>query len=119
MESANQTLTVLALTRVALHHLVASLEAGEGHVSDGVLLVGGLLSGDDGGEGGEGEVDTGEGHQVGLELVKVDVQGAIETERGGDRGDDLSDETVQVGEAGLRNIELVLVDVEDRLIVDL
>ena len=65
---------VLALPRVALHHLVTSLEAREGHVSDRVLFVMSLLSGDDGSEGGQGEVDTGEGDQVGLELVQVDVQ---------------------------------------------
>lgn len=51
-------LTVLALAGVALHHLVTSLEARERHVDDRVLLVMGLLGGDDGREGGEGEVDT-------------------------------------------------------------
>jgi hypothetical protein len=32
-------------------------------------------------------VDTGEGHQVGLELVQVDVKGAVESERSGDGRD--------------------------------
>ena len=49
---------VLALARVALDHLVTRLEARESHVGDRVLLVVGLLGGDDGGEGGEREVDT-------------------------------------------------------------
>ena len=52
--------TVLALTGVALDHLVTSLEAREGHVNDRVLFVVGLLSGDDRGERSEREVDTGE-----------------------------------------------------------
>lgn len=75
---------VLALTRVALDHLVAWLEAGESDLRDGVLFVRCLLFGDDGGVGGEREVDTREGHQVGLELIEIDIQGAIEPERSGD-----------------------------------
>jgi hypothetical protein len=35
-------------------------------------------------------VDAGVRDQVGLELVEVDVQGTIETERGGDGRDDCS-----------------------------
>jgi len=43
-----------------------------------------LGSRDDGGEGGEREMDTGERHQVGLELVQVYVQGTVESEGSGD-----------------------------------
>ena len=43
-----------------------------------------LLGGDDGSESGEGEVDTREGHKVGLELVQINVERTIETERGSD-----------------------------------
>ena len=39
-------------------------------------------------------------HQVGLELVQVDIQATIETKRRGDARDDLSNQPVQVGEAG-------------------
>lgn len=67
----------------------------------------------------DGEMNTGEGHQVGLELVQVDVEGAVEAERRGDRGHDLRDQAVQVREAGLRDVEPVLADIEDRLVVDL
>ena len=49
----------------------------------------GLLSRDQRGIGGEREVDAGVGHQVGLELVQVHVQGSLETQRGGDGGDHL------------------------------
>ena len=36
-------------------------------------------------------MDAGVRHQVGLELVQVDVEGAVETERGGDGGDNCSE----------------------------
>ena len=110
---------VLALTGVALDHLVAGLEAREGHLRDGVLLMVGLVRGEEGRERRDREVDTREGDEVGLELVQVDVQRAIETERRRDRGDNLSDQAVQVREAGLGDVELVLADIEDRLVVDL
>lgn len=51
-------LTVLALPWVALDHLVAGLEAREGHLRDGVLLVVRLLGGDDGCERCKGEVNA-------------------------------------------------------------
>ena len=57
----------------------------------------GLLSRDDGGVGGQREVDTRVGHQVCLELGQVDVEGAIEAERGRDGRHNLTDQTVQVG----------------------
>ena len=46
--------------------------------------MGGLCCGDDGCVGHEREVDAGVGHQVGLELVEIDVQRAVEAEGGGD-----------------------------------
>lgn len=79
---------VLAVARVALDHLVVGLEAGVGDLHDRVGLVGGLGGGDDGSVSNEREVDTGVGDQVGLELVEVDVERTIETERGSDGGDD-------------------------------
>ena len=45
-------------------------------------------------------MDTGVGHQVGLELRQIHVQGSVEAERGRDGGDDLSYQTVQVGVGG-------------------
>ena len=79
---------VLAVPGVALDHLVVGLEAGHGHLLDRVGLVGGLGSRDDGSVGDEREVDTGVGDQVGLELVEIDVEGAVEAERRGDGRDD-------------------------------
>ena len=80
--------------------------------------MGGLGGRDDRGEGGEGEVDTGEGDQVGLELVQVDVQGTVESEGSGDGRDNLGNQTVEVGEAGGRDIQVFLADVIDGLVVD-
>ena len=79
---------VLAVARIALDHLVVRLEAGVGDLHDRVGLVGSLGGGDNGSVGNEREVDTGVGDQVGLELVEIDVEGTIETERGGDGRDD-------------------------------
>lgn len=79
---------VLAVSGVALDHLVVGLEARHGHLLDGVGLVGGLGGGDNGRIGDEREVDTRVWHQVGLELVQVDVQGSIETQGSGDGRND-------------------------------
>ena len=79
---------VLSVARVALDHLVVWLEAGVGDLVDRVGLVRGLGGGDDGGVGNEREVDTRVGDQVGLELVQVDVEGTVESQGGGDGGDD-------------------------------
>jgi hypothetical protein len=78
---------VFAVTGVALDHLVVGLEAGHGDLVDGVGLVEGLGSRDDRSICNQGEVDTGVWHKVGLELVQVDVEGTVETERGSDGRD--------------------------------
>ena len=41
-------------------------------------------------------VDSRVRNQVGLELVQIDVEGTIESERRGNGADNLGDETVQV-----------------------
>ena len=78
-----------------------------------------LLGRDYGSKSGEGEVDTGERNKVRLELVQVDVEGAVETEGGGDRRDNLSDQPVEVGEARRRDVEPLLANVVNRFVVDL
>lgn len=77
---------VLAVAGVTLDHLVVGLEAGHGHLLDGVGLVGSLGSRDDRSIGDQREVDTRVGDQVGLELVQINVEGTIETQGGGDGG---------------------------------
>jgi len=49
----------------------------------------GLLGGDDGSVGDKREVDTWVGHQVGLELGQVHVEGTVEAQGGGDGRHDL------------------------------
>merc|ERR1719203_338829 len=109
---------VLAVTGIALDHLVGRLEASVGDLSNGQLLVVGLLGGDDWSVCGQGEVDPGVGHQVGLELSQVDVEGTIEPQGGGDGGHDLSDQPVQVGVGGTLDVQVTAADVVDGLIVD-
>lgn len=97
----------------------------------------GFLGRQKGSVGGQGEMDTRETIQeyeplssrathrkhlrdkIGLELVQIDVQGTIETQRSGDGGDDLGDQPVQVGETGRHNTEFRLADVVNGLIVNL
>ena len=78
----------------------------------------GLLSRDDWSVGGQREVDTGVGHQVGLELSQVNVQGTIKPEGGSDGADDLAKESVQVGVSRSLNVEVTTANVIDGLIVD-
>ena len=85
-------LTILALTRVALDHLITSFKAGISHIGNRILLVMSLFRRDDRGESCQGEMYTREAawsnndlhvdivedngylrHQVGLELVQVNV----------------------------------------------
>merc|ERR1711976_779904 len=109
---------VLAVAGVALHHLVGRLKAGIGDFSHRQLLMVGLLSRDDWGVGGQGEVDTGVGHQVGLELRQIHIQGTIKPQGGGDGADNLANQTVQVGVGGTLDVQVPAADVVDGLIVD-
>jgi len=109
---------VLSVSGVALGHHGGGLEGGVGDLSNGELLVVGLLSGDDWGVGAQHEVDSGVGDQVGLELGDIDVEGTIETEGGGQGGDNLSDESVKVGVGGSLDVEVAAADVVDGLVVE-
>ena len=108
---------VLAVAGVTLGHHGGGLEDGVGDLGDGKLLVVGLLGGDDGGVGGEHEVDARVGDEVGLELSNVDVESAVETEGCGQRGDDLSDETVEVGVGGTLNVKVTTAHIVQSLVV--
>merc|ERR1719197_756907 len=99
---------VLAVARVALGHHGGGLEGGVGDLGNGELLVVGLLGGDDGRVAGKHEVDTRVGHQVGLELGHIDVQG----------GDNLSDEAVQVGVRRALDVQGAAADVVHGLVVE-
>jgi len=64
-------------------------------------------------------MDTGIGHQVGLEFSDINVEGTIETQGGGQGGDDLRDETIQVGVGGAFDIEVATADIIESFVVDL
>ncbi len=76
-----------------------------------------LLCRDNWGVGGQGEVDTWVGNQVGLKLCQVYVQGAIEAQGGGDGGHNLSNQPVQVGVGGTLDVQVPAADVIDGLVV--
>ena len=77
-----------------------------------------LLSRDDGSVATEGEMDTGVGDQVSLELSEINVEGTIETERSGDSGDDLGNQTVEVGVSGALDVKVAAADVVHSLVVN-
>jgi hypothetical protein len=77
-----------------------------------------LLGADDRGIGNQREMDTWVGHQVSLELGKIDVEGTIETEGSRDGGHDLTDESVQVGVGGTLNVQVTTANIIYCLIVD-
>ena len=54
----------------------------------------GTNSREEGRIGGEREVNTREWHQIGLELVQINVEGSIKSERSSDAGDDLGNQPV-------------------------
>merc|ERR1719300_2256632 len=62
-------------------------------------------------------MDSGVGHQVGLELGEVDVEGTVKAEGGGDGGDNLADQPVQVGVGWSLDVQVPPGDVVDGLIV--
>ena len=109
---------VLAVTRVALHHLVGRLEAGVGDLGHGQLFVVGFLGADHRRVCRQREVDSGIGHQVGLELGQINVEGAVESQRGRDGTDDLADESVQICISRSLDVEISPADVVDGLVVD-
>jgi hypothetical protein len=73
---------------------------------------------DDGGVADQGVVDTRVGDEVGLELVQIDVQGTVETQRRGDGADDLSNESVKVLVGGTGDVEVSAADIVDSLVID-
>merc|ERR1712051_782295 len=109
---------VLSVSWVTLGHHSGWLEGGVGDLGNGELLVVSLLSGDDWGVGGEHEMDTWVGHQVGLELSDIDVEGTIESEGGSEGRDDLGDQSVEVGVGGALDVEVSAADVVHGLVVE-
>jgi hypothetical protein len=95
---------VLSMTRITLGHHTSRLKDGVGNFGNRELLVVSLLGRDHGCVRGKHEMDTRVGHQVGLELSYIHVQGTIETKRGRQGGDYLSNQPVEVGVGGALNV---------------
>lgn len=58
-------------------------------------------------------------YEIGLELVEINVEGSIKSERSSDRRYNLGDETVKVSEARRGNSKLGLADIVNSLVVHL
>lgn len=67
-------------------------------------LVGTLGGRNDRGIADQWVMNTRVGHQIGLELVQIHIQSAVETQGRGNGADDLGDEAVQVLVVGAGNI---------------
>jgi hypothetical protein len=78
---------VLPAARVTLNHLIVGLKARHGDLLHGVGLVGCFCSGYNWGVSNKREVNSRIWDQVGLKLVKINVEGAIKTQGGGDGRD--------------------------------
>jgi len=63
-------------------------------------------------------MDTWIRYQVGLEFTNINVQGTIESKRGGKRRDNLSNESVQVGIGWSFNIKISSTDIIDGFIIE-
>jgi len=109
---------ILAELWLALAKSVLALEDGVGDFGNRVLLVEGLVGRDDRGVGRQQEVNARIGDQVGLELVQVHVERAFESQRAGERGDDLSNQSVQVSIGRARNVQSTMADVIDGFVVE-
>ena len=63
-------------------------------------------------------LSPGVGHKVGLEFSDINVEGTVESEGGGEGGDDLGDESVEVGVGGALNVEVTSADIVHSLVVE-
>eukprot|EP00967_Tisochrysis_lutea_P075247 scaffold101400_cov30-Tisochrysis_lutea.AAC.1 len=77
-----------------------------------------LLRRDDRSEGCDRQVDARVWNEVGLELGQVDVERAVEAERGGQGRDDLSRKAVKVGVRRTLNVKVATADVIEGLVVN-
>ena len=109
---------VLSVSWIALSHHSCWLERGVGDLSNGELLVIGLLGRDDWSIGRKHEMDSWIWDQVSLELGDIDVKGTIESEGSSEGGDNLGDESVQVGVGWSLNVEVSSADIVNGFVID-
>jgi hypothetical protein len=103
--------------KVAIHTIGSKLTL-EGKVADLEALMGTLLRGDDGRVTDKRVVDTRVWHQVGLELVQVDVESSVETQTGSDGANNLSNQAVEMLVVGARDVQAATADIVDSFVVN-
>jgi hypothetical protein len=81
-------------------------------------LVRALVGGDDRSIADQRIVDAGVRHQVGLELVQIDVERAVEAQARRDRADHLRNEAVEVDKVRARDVQVATADVIHSLVID-
>ena len=82
------------------------------------LLMVSLLSRDDRRVSDQREMNPGVWHQIGLELVEVNIESTIKTERGSNGGDNLTNQTIQIGISWPLNIQITTADIVNSLVVN-
>ena len=102
---------VLAMTRIAFHHLVGRLEASIGDLTNSQLLMVSLLGRDDWGISDQWEVDTRVWHQVSLEFSQVNIEGSVKAEGSSDGRYNLADQSVEIGVAWAFNVQVTTADI--------
>ena len=80
VRSSRDLSSVLTVLWVTLHHLIVWFKAGFSDLLDLHPLMVSFLGRDEGPVSGEGVVDPGVGHQVGLELRQVAVESSVKPE---------------------------------------
>ncbi|KAH3661659.1 hypothetical protein OGAPHI_006509 [Ogataea philodendri] len=117
--SVKQTCShVLTKSWVALDHLVAWLETSSSDFGNGVGLVGHSGLGHHWGVRDQWEVDSWVWHQVGLELVQVNVQRTVESQGCRHGRNNLGNQVVEVVEAWSGNVEVLTAHFVNGLVID-
>ena len=126
---------ILAVARVALHHLVIRLEARHRDLLDRIGLMRSFSGRYNRRVGHKGEMDTWIWYQVGLEFVQVNIQRAVKTKGSSDGRDDcyrcqryllgsmnvsrtLGNQAIQILVVWPLNAEVATADVVNGLIID-
>ena len=90
----------------------------ESQVADLEALVRALLGRDYGGVADQRVVDTRVWNQVGLKLIQVDIESAIETKTRCNGTDNLGDETIEVLEVRSGDVQVAATDIVDSFIIN-
>jgi hypothetical protein len=90
----------------------------EGQVADLEALVRALLGRDDRRVADERVMNTRVWHQVGLELIQVDIESSVEAQTRGDGANNLSNQAVEMLVVGTGDIQAATANVVDSLVVN-